>query len=173
MINKFTKGKTAVFIDASNIYFSCKTLGWKVDYKKLFNYFKTNTELVRIAFYSAINPENEKERKFQDFLEMNGYIVKRKKVKFIKDKNEETFGGHNKGNIDVELTIDAVHLKDFYDTFILMSGDSDFESLIKYLKVYNKRCIVISAKGHVGIELIQQAKFIDFKKIRNEIELKQ
>lgn len=172
MINKFAKGKTAVFIDASNIYFSCKTLGWKVDYKKLFDYFKINTELGRIAFYSAINPENEKERKFQDFLEMNGYIVRRKKVKFIKDKNEEIFGGHNKGNIDVELTIDAVHFKDSYDTFILMSGDSDFESLIKYLKIYKKRCIVISAKGHVGIELIQQAKFIDFKKIRNEIELK-
>lgn len=56
--------------------------------------------------------------------------------------------------------------------FVLLSGDGDFESLIKFLKSYNKYCLVISTKGHVSIELIRQAKFIDFKKLRNEIELK-
>ena len=172
IISKYTKGRTAVFIDASNIYYSCKELGWKVDYKRLFNYFKINSNLVKVSFYSAFNPENEKERKFHDFLEINGYVVRRKKIKFIKDKNEKVFGGHHKGNIDVDLTIDAVHFRDTYETFILLSGDTDFESLVKYLKMYKKRCIVISTKGHVGLELIRQAKFIDFKKIRKEIEFR-
>jgi len=31
MIKNFVKGKTAVFIDASNIYFAEKTLGWRID----------------------------------------------------------------------------------------------------------------------------------------------
>jgi len=35
MLAKFLKGRVAVFIDASNIYFSQKTLGWKIDFKKL------------------------------------------------------------------------------------------------------------------------------------------
>jgi len=167
MINQFVKGKTAVFIDASNIYFSQKTLGWRIDFKRLLDYFKDNTDLFRIAFYSALNPENIKERKFHDFLEIIGYIVKHKKIKFIKDGEDQKYGGHHKGNVDVDLTIDAVHFRDEYDSFALLSGDGDFESLLKYLKAYHKHCIVLSTKGHVSIELIRQAKFIDFKKIKN------
>jgi len=170
MIGKLTKGKTAVFIDAANIYFSQKTLGWWIDFKKLLNYFKKETNLYRIAYYGALNPENIKERKFQDFLEIIGFIVKTKKIKFIKDKDDRLNYGHHKGNVDVDLTIDAVHFRDNYDTFILLSGDSDFESLIKYLKSFKKRCIVISTKGHIALELLKQAKFIDFKKIRKHIE---
>jgi len=128
MIEKFVKGKTAVFIDSANIYFSQKTMGWKIDFEKLIEYFKSNTELIRIAFYGAINPDNEKERKFHDFLEIIGYVVKHKKIKFIKDENDITYGGHHKGNVDVDLTIDAVHFRDNYDCFILLSGDGDFES---------------------------------------------
>lgn len=171
MINKFVKGKTAVFIDSANIYFSQKTMKWRIDFKKLLDYFKQNTELFRIAFYGAINPENKRERKFHDFLEIIGYVVKHKEIKFIKDDTDKTHGGHRKGNIDVDLTIDAVHFRDEYDSFVLLSGDSDFESLIKYLKAFKKRCIVMSTKGHISIELLRQAKFIDFKKIRKEIEL--
>lgn len=172
MIDKFATGKTAVFIDSANIYFSQKTMGWKIDFKKLLEYFKKNTELYRIAFYGAINPDNEKERKFHDFLEIIGYVVKHKKIKFIRDKEDVKYGGHHKGNVDVDLTIDAVHFRDDYDSFILLSGDGDFESLIKYLKVFRKRCIVMSSKGHISIELLRQAKFLDFKKIREQIELK-
>jgi len=172
MINKFVKGKTAVFIDSANIYFSQKTMRWRIDFKKLLEYFKENTNLFRIAFYGAINPENKKERKFHDFLEIIGYVVRHKEIKFIKDEAEKIYGGHRKGNIDVDLTIDAVHFRDDYDSFVLLSGDSDFESLIKYLKAFKKRCIVMSTKGHISIELLKQAKFIDFKKIRREIELK-
>jgi len=172
VIKKYVKGKTAVFIDSANIYFSQKTLGWKIDFKKLLDYFKKNTDLFRIAFYGAINPKNEKERKFHDFLEIIGYVVKHKEIKFIRDGRENKYGGHHKGNIDVDLTIDAVHYRDKYDTFILLSGDSDFESLIKYLKNFKKRCLVVSTKGHISIELIRQAKFIDFKKIKREIELR-
>lgn len=173
MISKLVKGKTAVFIDASNIYFSQKTLGWWVDFKKLLEYFKKNSNLYRIAFYGAVNPDNERERRFHDFLEIIGYTVKHKKIKFIKDVSDGEHGGHHKGNIDVDLTIDAVHLKDEYDSFILLSGDGDFESLLKYLKAYKKRCVVMSTKGHVSIELIRQATFIDFKKLKNEISLPQ
>ena len=114
---------------------------------------------------------NEKERKFHDFLEIVGYTVRHKEIKFIKDEHKTPLGGHHKGNIDVELTIDAVHLKNEFDTFVLFSGDSDFESLIKYLKGFGKKCVVISTTGHISIELIKQAKFIDFRKLRQDIEL--
>jgi len=171
MISKYVRGRTAVFIDASNIYFSQKTLEWRIDFKKLLDYFKKEADLSRIAFYGALNPDNERERKFHDFLEIIGYVVRHKKIKFIKDATDQEHGGHNKGNVDVDLTIDAVHFKNDYDSFILLSGDGDFESLLKYLKVYHKRCIVLSTKGHVSIELIRQAKFVDFKKLKNIIAI--
>lgn len=169
MISKFINGKTAVFIDASNIYFSQKTLGWRIDFKRLLEYFKKNTDLYRIAFYGALNPDNARERKFHDFLEIVGYVVRHKKIKFIRDKTDNEYGGHNKGNVDVDLTVDAVHFRDEYDSFVLLSGDGDFESLLKYLKAHRKRCIVLSTKGHVSIELIRHAKFIDFKKLKEDI----
>ncbi len=170
MIHSYVHGRTAVFIDAANIYFSQRTLGWRFDFKKLINYLKKETSLTRIAFYGAINPDNAKERRFHDFLEIIGYTVRHKEIKFIKDDKKTSLGGHHKGNIDVELTIDAVHLKDQYDTFVLLSGDGDFEPLIKYLKGFQKRCVVVSTTGHIAIELIRQAKFIDFKKLRQDIE---
>jgi len=172
MIGQFVKGKVYIFIDASNIYHSFKKLGWKIDFVKLLNYFKTQTEFGRIYFYTAYDPNHTKQRKFLDFLEMIGYTVRTKKVKFIKVSSLER-GGFHKGNLDVELTIDAVHNRDDFQSFILFSGDSDFEALLKYMRGYKKNCIVVSTKGHVSIELLRQAKFTDIKKLKDELESKQ
>lgn len=70
----------------------------------------------------------------------------------------------------MELTIDAVHNKDNFQSLVLFSGDSDFEALIKYMKRYKKNCIVVSTKDHISIELLKQAKFVDLKKLKKEIE---
>jgi len=171
MIHRYVKGTAYVFIDASNIYHSFKKLAWKIDFLKLKDYFEKNTSLGKIFFYTAYDPSYSKQCKFLDFLEIIGYTVKKKKVKFIKDSQMEE-GGFRKGNLDVELTIDAVHNRDKFQSFVLFSGDSDFEALIKYMKAYKKNCIVVSTKDHVSIELLRQAKFIDLKKLKKEIELK-
>ena len=39
MIKQYTNGRATVFIDAANILYSQQTLGWRVDYKKLKEYF--------------------------------------------------------------------------------------------------------------------------------------
>lgn len=167
MIRSYVKGKTAVFIDASNIYFSQRKLKWQVDFIKLLKYLKRETDLWSIFFYTAYDPAHEKQRRFLDFLEIVGYTVRTKKVKFIKNKDG---GGFRKGNLDVELTVDAIHNRDKFDSFLLFSGDSDFEALIKYLKSMNKRCLVFSIKDHVSRELLKQAKFIDIKKLKQFIK---
>jgi uncharacterized LabA/DUF88 family protein len=63
-----------------------------------------------------------------------------------------------------------MHNKNSYDTFLLFSGDSDFEALIKYLKRNNKKCLAFSTKSHISIELIKEAKFIDLKKLSGFIK---
>ncbi len=40
MISKFTKGKVTVFIDAANIFYSQKTLKWRISYERLKSYFE-------------------------------------------------------------------------------------------------------------------------------------
>lgn len=125
MIQKYIKGLAFTFIDASNVYFSQKKLGWRVDFLKLKEYLGSNMQLGRIYYYTAYDPKYYNQRKFLNFLESMGYIVRKKKVKFIKDCTRIDRGFH-KGNLDVELTIDAVHNRDNFQSFILFSGDSDF-----------------------------------------------
>lgn len=168
MVGKFVKGRTALFIDASNIYFSQRRLGWQVDFLKLLKYFQEETKLWKAFFYTAYDPAHKSQKKFLDFLDLNGFVVRTKKVKFIKDRSTgKKFG---KGNLDVELTIDAVDLQKEFDSFLLFSGDSDFEPLIKYLKGKRKRCLVFSVKDHVSVELLKQAKFINIKKLAGWLE---
>lgn len=170
MFQQYVHGVAYVFIDASNIYHSQKKLGWKIAFARLKEHLEKQVSLGKIFYYTAYDPAYTRQRKFLDLLEIYGYSVRKKKVKFIKDPDHED-GGFIKGNLDVELTIDAVHNRDDFQTFILFSGDSDFEALIKYLKAQGKYCIVVSTKKHISIELIRQAKFIDLKKLKEEIEL--
>jgi len=77
-----------------------------------------------------------------------------------------------KGNLDIELALDAYRLSDTYDCLLLFSGDSDFAYLIDLLKEKEKRVIVFSTRGHISRELLERAKYIDLRKLRKFIELK-
>jgi len=47
--------KTYVFIDASNLFYGGeKSLGWKIDYKKLFNYLKEKYEVSQIFYFGGV-----------------------------------------------------------------------------------------------------------------------
>ena len=84
--------------------------------------------------------------------------------------NSENKNGFYKGNLDVELTIDILETKDKYDTMILISGDSDFEPLLRLMKKkYKKRCLVIATKHSISIELIKCAKYVNFNKLKKYI----
>lgn len=50
-----------------------------------------------------------------------------------------------KCNFDVEISVDSIRLLDQYDTVALFSGDSDFVSLIRYLKKNGKKAILFKA----------------------------
>ena len=170
MIKQFVFGRTYVFIDAANILYSQQTLRWKVDYEKLKKYFKDECDLRGLYFYTGKVGDNEKQNSFIRRLEKLGYSVKAKEVKMIKT-------GQNliqmKGNLDIELALDAYKLKESYDTVLLLSGDSDFAYLIDLLKSEGKRVLVLSTRGHISRELIERAKYIDIRKLREYIKFKE
>jgi len=169
MIQKYVIGKTAVFIDAANIFYSQRTLKWKISFKKLYKYLKHNCNLHKVYFYYTKSERSIKQKEFFEILEDTGYILKIKPLKVIKRREGDII---EKGNVDVELTMDIMLNMNMFDTIILMSGDSDFESILRYLRENGKRIIVVSTRGHISKELIRCShKYIDFRKLRKELLL--
>lgn len=167
MISKYIKGKVAVFIDAANILYSQKTLGFRVDYKKLKDYLSADIETMGFYYYTGKVGKLEKQLSFIKHLEEIGYKVVAKEVKFIKINGDKVIP---KGDLDVELALDAYRFADQYDTLILCSGDSDYAYLVDLLKERGKRVITLSTRGHISRELIERTKYIDLRKLRDFIE---
>lgn len=160
--------KAAVFIDAANVIYSQRTLKWQIDFKKLMDYFKNNYKLDNVYFYFAYIRDDRKQQGFFNKLRQWGYKIRTKEVKLIKQLDGAIL---KKGNLDVELTIDAVKDLSFYSTAILMSGDSDFHALVRYLQKKDKKVVVISSKGHVSFELLKAAdKYVNFNQLREFVE---
>ena len=159
-------GKVAVFIDAANVIHCHRDIGWKVDYKKVKKYFERRCQLVGIYYYSAYFEESAGQRSFFEMLDRKGYVVRTKKIRKIRDDDG---GMHLKGNCDTDIVVDAVALLEQYDTAVLMSGDSDFVSLVNLFRGRRKRVIVISTRGHIAKDLIKAAgenAYFDLKKFR-------
>jgi len=167
MIKKFVKGKVYVFIDVENVLYAQRILGWKLSYEKLMKYFKKECgKRTKCFAYTGVDEYNSKQKKFLDMLDINGYIVRTKSVKRIR-----TGAGKYKwkGNLDVELALEMIKLKGKFDTAILVSGDSDFAIALDWLKEDHKRVVVMSTRGRVARELLERAKFVDLRKLKEQI----
>lgn len=169
MLSKFVRDRVYVFIDAANTFYAQRTLGWKISYEKLMKYFKKECgEDVKCFIYATYDENRQSEQKFLDMLNINGYILRVKALKKISIKKDSD---KHKGSLDVELALEMVELVDKYDTAILLSGDSDFVPPIDRIKKKGKRIIVMSTKGHISRELIEKAKYVNLKKLKNEITM--
>lgn len=171
MISQFIKGRVYVFVDAANIFYTQRTLRWRVSYEKLKRYFQEECgqSLGKLFVYTAFDPDRPLQKKFLDMLDINGYIVRTKEVKRIRVAK----GVYEwKGDFDVELAMDVLDSLSEFETAVLLSGDSDFAPVVKRMKENHKRVIVMSAKHHVSRELIQLAdKYVNLKNLRERIEL--
>lgn len=169
MFNQYTTGRIGVFIDEANLFHSQKTLEWKIDYQKLYWILRDlNLFMNNIFLYTSFLPFNKKQNNFIGKLVGYGFIVHSKKVKEIIDKKGNLL---RKGNLDIELALDAFQFSYLYDTIFLFSGDSDFAYLCDLLKEKNKKIIVVSTRHHISKELLDRADlYIDLKKLRFIIE---
>lgn len=162
-------GKVAVFIDAANIIHCYEDTGWKIDLKKLKRYFENKCTLTGIYYYSAYFEESLTQKSFFEMLSRKGYVLRVKKIRKITgDDGTITL----KGNCDTDIVVDAVSIMKNYDSAVIMSGDSDFISLVNLLKGHKKKVIVISYRGHVAKDLIAAADyFFDISKFKSHWEL--
>ena len=101
--------RLAIFIDGANLYASAKALGFDIDYKLLRQEFDRRGKLMRAYYYTALMEGEDYSpiRPLVDWLHYNGYCVVTKPAKEYTD----TMGRRKvKGNMDIELTIDAMQL---------------------------------------------------------------
>jgi len=150
-----------VFIDASNLWQAQKTKGRFLDYTKLVNFIEDHYKGFTHVFYYSAYPADgtrpysiEHKHKFFTFLKKGlRFTVRKKELKRITITDGDAQRIEEKGNMDVEITIDALHHLDRYDTAILFSGDSDFLALVKYLRSHDKHVYVFSSHNNVSKEL--------------------
>lgn len=147
-----------VFIDASNLWDAIKTKIRFLDFEKTIKYIKEefNATKVKAFYYTAYPKEGTRsysldgKHKFFTYLKKGlGFAVIKKELKTIKEEGliEE------KGNMDVEITIDAMLHFEKYNIAIFFTGDSDFLALITYLINHGKKVFVFSSKNNVSEEL--------------------
>jgi uncharacterized LabA/DUF88 family protein len=151
-----------VFIDASNLWQAQKAKGRFLDYEKLVAYIKTcfKGTSIRVFYYTAYPKEGTRtyslagKHNFYTFLKKGlGFEVRKKELKRIAVVDEHGEAIQEKGNMDVEMTIDAVHYSKKLDTAVLFTGDSDFRALLRYLKNGGKKAYVFSSKNNISQEL--------------------
>jgi uncharacterized LabA/DUF88 family protein len=165
--------KIALFIDGANLYATAKALGFDIDYKRLLREFQSRGYLLRAFYYTAVIEDQEYSsiRPLIDWLDYNGYSVVTKATKEFVD---QTGRRKVKGNMDIELAVDAMELAGSIDQMVLFSGDGDFRSLVEAVQRRGVRVIVVSTISTqppmVADELRRQAdQFIDIVELQGKI----
>ena len=171
-IDKTKYGRIFSFVDFGNVnyWYDKDRKGWEdqplsenqkliVDIEKLAKFLNLFSEQKR--FYYGWHKRIRSSWHIVIWAEKNGFIKITKPIQFIKhylDAEELIITSRSikedaagkfieipKSNFDVEISVDAFRLLDKYDTFCLLSGDSDFTYLARFLKKRGKKIIVFAS----------------------------
>lgn len=165
--------KIALFIDGANLYAASKSTGFDIDYRKLLKAFQKRGYLLRAYYYTALIEDQEYSsiRPLIDWLDYNGYKVVTKPAKEFTD----ALGRRKiKGNMDIELAVDAMEQSETVDHLVLFSGDGDFTKLVDALQRKGRKVSVVSTMATqpamIADDLRRQADhFIDLMTLKAEI----
>jgi uncharacterized LabA/DUF88 family protein len=165
--------RIALFIDGANLHATCRALGFDVDYKRLLKEFQGRGALLRAFYFTAIIEDQEYSsvRPLIDWLDYNGYTVVTKPTKEFVDA-----GGRRKvkGNMNIELAVNAMDLAGRIDRMFLFSGDGDFRPLLEAMQRRGVHVTVISTIASqppmVADELRRQADvFVDLLELKPKL----
>ncbi|MCG7972518.1 MAG: NYN domain-containing protein [Candidatus Thiodiazotropha taylori] len=119
--------KVTILVDAQNVYYTTKqAYGCGFDYNGFWKMATSNRMVVRAIAYSSERGDS-KQRQFQNILRAIGFEVKLKP--YIQRSD-----GSSKCDWDVGITIDALESARDSNLVVLVSGDGDFDLLVKKLE---------------------------------------
>jgi uncharacterized LabA/DUF88 family protein len=165
--------RLALFIDGSNLYAATKALGYDIDYKLLRSEFMRRGKMIRAFYYTALieNEEYSPIRPLVDWLDYNGFTLVTKPAKEFTD----SMGRRKiKGNMDIELAVDAMEMAGHVDHIVIFSGDGDFRPLVEALQKKGTRVSVVStirsSPPMIADTLRRQAdNFIELEELKDVI----
>lgn len=165
--------RLAIFIDGANLYATAKALGFDIDYKLLRQEFDRRGKLMRAYYYTALleGEEYSPIRPLVDWLHYNGFRVVSKPAREYTDASGRR---KIKGNMDIELAVDALELAPRLDHVVIFSGDGDFRPLVESLQRQGVRVSVVSTirsqPPMISDDLRRQAdNFIELDALRDII----
>jgi len=153
------------FIDSQNLNLGISGQGWKLDFARFRVYLKEKYGVSKAFLFIGYIPENQK---LYDFLKKSGYKLVFKPT--VVDKT-----GKTKGNVDAEIVLYAAKIEyDNYDKAIIVSGDGDFQCLIKYLAKYKKLNRVLVPNQRKYSKLLSPFKeYLNFMNdLKSKLELR-
>ncbi|EHJ14234.1 MULTISPECIES: NYN domain-containing protein [Crocosphaera] len=158
------RGRVAIFIDGSNLFYAALQLGIEIDYTKLLCRLTEGSRLLRAFFYTGVDRTNEKQQGFLLWMRRNGYRVIAKDLVQLPD-------GSKKANLDVEIAVDLMALVGSYDTAIIVSGDGDLAYAADSVSYRGARIEVVSLRSMTSDSLINVAdRYIDLDQIKEDIQ---
>jgi uncharacterized LabA/DUF88 family protein len=136
--------RVAVFIDGANLYAATRSLEFDIDYRKMLTEIKSWGRLIRAFYYTAVVEDDEytSVRPLLDWLDYNGFTVVTKNAKSYTDDSGRR---KIKGNMDIELAVDALELAPHIDHAYIFSGDGDFTRVVKAMQRKGVRVTVVSS----------------------------
>jgi len=164
MANPCDRGRVAIFIDGSNLFYMAMQLGIEIDYAKLLCHLCADSRLLRCFFYTGVDPNNEKQQSFLVWMRRNGYRVVTKDLIQFAD-------GSKKANPNVEIVIDMLALVGCYDTAVLVSGDGNLVYGVNAVSYLGMRVEVVSLRSMTNVHLINVADtYIDIQTLKDKIQ---
>ncbi len=165
--------RIALFIDGANLYATAKSLAFDIDYRRMLREYQSRGYLVRAFYYTAMIEDQEYSsiRPLVDWLDYNGFTVVTKPLREFTD----AMGRRKvKGNMDIELAVDAMELASHIDHMVLFSGDGDFRSLVEAMQRKGVRVSVVSTvqtqPPMIADDLRRQAdEFVDLAQLQQKI----
>lgn len=158
------RGRVAIFIDGSNLFYAALQLGIEIDYTKLLCRLTGGSRLLRAFFYTGVDRTNEKQQGFLLWMRRNGYRVIAKDLVQLPD-------GSKKANLDVEIAVDLMALAGSYDTAVIVSGDGDLAYAADAVSYRGARIEVVSLRSMTSDSLINVSdRYIDLDQIKEEIQ---
>lgn len=158
------RGRVAIFIDGSNLFYAALQLGIEIDYTKLLLRLTAGSRLLRAFFYTGVDRANEKQQGFLLWMRRNGYRVISKDLVQLPD-------GSKKANLDVEIAVDLMALVGSFDTAVIVSGDGDLAYAADAVSYRGARIEVVSLRSMTSDSLINVSdRYIDLDQIKEEIQ---
>lgn len=131
MIPRRNKKGVYAFIDSQNLNLGTQRVGWKLDWRKFYEYLQKQHGVTKAFLFVGYIPEFEDMYKqMHDY----GYMVVLKPTQDLTKIQTEEDDKPVKGNIDADLVLHAMKELPNYKQAIIVSGDGDFLCLVEYLE---------------------------------------